>query len=43
MRFLAVLLSLVCSIGLILHILIDENDAQVLMVNQYFGKVQVQV
>ena len=39
MRFLAILWSLVPSVGLILHILIDMNERQVLRVIEVMGKV----
>ena len=39
MRFLAVLSSLVPVNGLILHILIDTNDTQVLLVTKMLGWV----
>ena len=38
-RFLDILWSLVCSTGLILHILVDTNDTQVLMVMEMLGRV----
>ena len=39
MKFLAILLSLVHSNGLMLHILIDKNDIEVLMVIKLMGSV----
>ena len=39
MTFLGTLLILACWIGLILHILVDEYDTQVLMVNKMLGRV----
>ena len=38
-RFLAILSSLVCSNGLILHILIDKNDSEVITVVKMLGRV----
>ena len=39
MTFLGTLLILACRIGLILHILVDEYDTRVLMVNKMLGRV----
>ena len=39
MRFSAILSSLVCSTGLIMHNLIGENDSQVLMVIKMLERV----